>query len=88
MTLNHARRYDFMVTDQFDVYLIEANTNPCMEFSCPLLEALLSQLMEDTFRVAVDPLFPPPTTSARSRSCEEAVQALQMAGHGFEQLYP
>jgi tubulin monoglycylase TTLL3/8 len=29
--------YDFMIDEQFKVYLIEANTNPCLEVSCPLL---------------------------------------------------
>ena len=28
--------YDFMIDDNFRVYLIEANTNPCLEISCPL----------------------------------------------------
>jgi D-alanine-D-alanine ligase-like ATP-grasp enzyme len=29
--------YDFMIDENFKVYLIEANTNPCLEISCPLL---------------------------------------------------
>lgn len=29
--------YDFMLDDNFKVYLIEANTNPCLETTCPIL---------------------------------------------------
>lgn len=29
--------YDFMLDENFKVYLIEANTNPCLETTCPLL---------------------------------------------------
>lgn len=28
--------YDFMIDENFKVYLIEANTNPCLEIACPL----------------------------------------------------
>ena len=43
-------RYDFMITEAFDVYLIEVNANPCLEFACPLLERLLTEMMDDTFK--------------------------------------
>jgi D-alanine-D-alanine ligase-like ATP-grasp enzyme len=33
--------YDFMIDDTFKVYLIEANTNPCLELSCPLLAKII-----------------------------------------------
>jgi tubulin monoglycylase TTLL3/8 len=29
--------FDFMIDEQFRVYLIECNTNPCIETPCPLL---------------------------------------------------
>jgi len=30
--------YDFMIDDQMEVYLIEVNTNPCLDTSaCPLM---------------------------------------------------
>jgi len=34
--------YDFMIDDQFKVYLIEVNTNPCLETPCSLLSSLIS----------------------------------------------
>ncbi len=49
--------YDFMIDEDFKIYLIEVNTNPCLETSCPLLARIISEMLEDSFRIAVDPLF-------------------------------
>ena len=29
--------FDFMLDEQFKVHLIEVNTNPCLETTCPIL---------------------------------------------------
>jgi hypothetical protein len=52
--------YDFMFDDQFKIYLIEANTNPCLELSSPLLAKLIPSMVDNAFKIAIDPLFPPP----------------------------
>ena len=41
---------DFMIDNQGKVYLIEANTNPCLEMSSPLLARLIPLVLENTFR--------------------------------------
>ncbi|CAD8065550.1 unnamed protein product [Paramecium sonneborni] len=51
---------DFMIDDKFRVWLIETNTNPCLECSGPLLSKLIPQLIEDLFKLVLDPLYPPP----------------------------
>ena len=51
--------YDFMIDENFRVYLIEANTNPCLEISCPLLARIIPEVMDNTFMLALDPLFQP-----------------------------
>lgn len=51
---------DFMIDEAFKVYLIEVNTNPCLELSSPLLARLIPSMVENSLRLAVDPLFPPP----------------------------
>lgn len=51
---------DFMIDDDFKVFLIEVNTNPCLELSSPLLARLIPNMLENTFRIVADPLFPPP----------------------------
>ena len=52
--------YDFMLDEDFKVYLIEVNTNPCLETTCPLLQKLISDLVDSGLRIALDPLYPPP----------------------------
>eukprot|EP00347_Sterkiella_histriomuscorum_P005415 403356704 len=51
--------YDFMIDENFRVYLIEANTNPCLEISCPLLARIIPEVVDNTFRITLDPLFQP-----------------------------
>ncbi len=52
--------YDFMIDENFKVLMIEANTNPCLEICCPLLARIIPELLDNTFRIAVDPLYQPP----------------------------
>jgi tubulin monoglycylase TTLL3/8 len=49
-----------MIDDDFKVYLIEVNTNPCLELSSPLLARLIPTMLENSLRIVCDPLFPPP----------------------------
>lgn len=49
-----------MIDDTFKIYFIEANTNPCLELSCPLLARIIPSMVESAFRIAVDPILPPP----------------------------
>ena len=49
-----------MLDDNFKVYLIEVNTNPCLAQCSPLLTRLIPELLENTLQIALDPLFPPP----------------------------
>lgn len=57
--------YDFMLDDNFKVFLIEVNTNPCLETPCPILMKLIPDLVDSAFRISLDPLFPPPTMTKR-----------------------
>jgi tubulin monoglycylase TTLL3/8 len=51
---------DFMIDDEFKLYLIEINTNPCLELSSPLLARMIPNMLENAFKLVVDPMFPPP----------------------------
>ncbi|CAI2384528.1 unnamed protein product [Moneuplotes crassus] len=51
--------FDFMIDRDFKVYMIECNTNPCLELPCPLLTRVISGMLDNSFRIAIDPLFPP-----------------------------
>ena len=50
-----------MIDANMKPILIEINTNPCLELSCAILGKLIPQMLENVLRIAVDPLFPPPS---------------------------
>ena len=49
-----------MIDSDMKPWLIEVNTNPCLETCCPLLCRLISHLIENTIRIAIDPMLPSP----------------------------
>lgn len=51
--------YDFMIDQNMKLYLIEVNTNPCLETPCPLLQKLISNTLDQTFKICVDPFLCP-----------------------------
>jgi len=52
--------YDFMIDEDLKVYLIEVNTNPCIETTqCPLMQRLITQLLDQTFKITTDPFLQP-----------------------------
>ena len=52
--------FDFMIDEDFAVYLIEVNTNPCLETNSAILSRIIPVLLDASFRIAVDPVLPPP----------------------------
>lgn len=58
--------YDFLIDEDFKVWLIEANTNPCLELSSPSLARIIPAMVENSFRIAVDQIFPEPLSSKRA----------------------
>ncbi|CAD8203545.1 unnamed protein product [Paramecium octaurelia] len=51
---------DFMIDSQFKPYLIEINTNPCLETSSPVLQRIIPQMVENAMRLSIDTIIPPP----------------------------
>ena len=49
-----------MIDENFKVYLIECNTNPCLEICSPLLARIVPELLDNSFKIAIDPLYQPP----------------------------
>ena len=41
---------DFMIDDEFKVWLIEANTNPAIEICCTLLQKIIPHMLDNLFR--------------------------------------
>lgn len=46
--------YDFILDEDFNVWLIEVNTNPCIEESSELLKVLLPRMIEDMMKITID----------------------------------
>lgn len=46
--------FDLMVDDEFNMWLIEVNSSPAMDYSTPVTERLVKMVLEDTVKVVVD----------------------------------
>jgi hypothetical protein len=80
--------YDFMVTEDFKPTLIEINSNPCLEFVCPLLESAISSMLHSLFVTVIDSWFPPPPRNSRTQSQQAAIDAIEAQPNLFQQVFP
>ena len=46
-----------MIDEDLKVYLIEVNKNPCLSTLSLNQHSLVSKLLEDTFKLTIDPIF-------------------------------
>ena len=49
--------YDFILDEDFNTWLIEVNTNPCIEDSSSILKVFLPRMIDDMIKLTVDPFF-------------------------------
>ena len=49
--------YDFILDEDFNTWLIEVNTNPCIEESSPLLGMLIPRMLDEAFKLTIDVIF-------------------------------
>lgn len=49
--------YDFILDEDFNVWLIEVNTNPCIEESSSILKVYLPRMIDDMLKLSVDQMF-------------------------------
>jgi len=52
--------YDFMIDGDMNPWLIEVNTNPCIEESSQLLKDLIPRMLDDAMKLTVDRIFDKP----------------------------
>lgn len=50
--------YDFILDEDFNTWLIEVNTNPCLEESSQMLKQYLPRMLEDMLKITIDQIFP------------------------------
>jgi len=74
--------YDFMFDFDLKPWLIEVNTNPCLEEPNQLLGMLIPRMLDDAFKLTLDVLFP-----ALPHVCEPGprVQHFKVAGRSDEE---
>jgi hypothetical protein len=49
-----------MIDSTFHPWLIEINTNPCLETSCPVLMDVIIGMLENALKIGVDSVLLPP----------------------------
>ena len=49
--------YDFMLDSEFNLFLIEINTNPGLEESSPWIKTIVPRMLDDALRLTIDVLF-------------------------------
>jgi hypothetical protein len=47
-----------MLDKNFKAWLIEVNTNPCLEESSPLLKMLIPRMINDLLKLTIDVVYP------------------------------
>lgn len=53
--------YDFMIDENIKPFLIEINSNPCIEIiSSNIIDKIIPNMIDNAFRIVLDPIFPPP----------------------------
>ena len=51
--------YDFMLDNDFNLFLIEINTNPGLEESSPWIKVIVPRMLDDALRITLDQVFEP-----------------------------
>lgn len=59
--------YDFMIDQNLKPWLIEVNTNPCLEETSKLLKQYIPRMIDDAFKLTVDQVFPNNNTAAGTK---------------------
>lgn len=73
--------YDFIIDSEFNTWLIEANTNPCLEESSQLLKMLLPRMLNDALKLTVDVVFKTQRTDIQNHNHSRNEQPYKVKGY-------
>jgi len=59
--------FDFLLDEDCRVWLIECNTNPYLGMPCSYMKEMLPQMLNDLFKIVLDPVFAPRSVPDPSR---------------------
>jgi hypothetical protein len=59
--------FDFLLDEDFRIWLIECNTNPYLGTPCAFMKDLMPKMMNDIFKLCLDPVFAPKTVPDAGR---------------------
>ena len=51
--------FDYFLDEDYNVFLIEVNTNPCLEESSGILGRLIPRMLDDMFKLTLDKIYHP-----------------------------
>ena len=58
--------YDFILDNDFKLWILEINNNPGLSISSPVIEKLVPRMMDDAFRLTIDKVF-------NTKYCKECI---------------
>ena len=76
--------YDFMLDEDFNVFLIEINTNPGLEESSPWIKIIVPRMLDDALRLTLDQLFEPKYDFSLNHKNMEDLENLEYVFNNFE----
>jgi hypothetical protein len=62
--------YDFIMDSEFNVFLLEVNTNPGLEESSPLIKSLVPRMLDDALRLTIDDIYDTKYTFFEKEFCK------------------
>ena len=73
--------YDFMIDEDFRIWLIEVNTNPYIGIYNDKMQDLLPQMLNGFYKIVLDPIFEKLTAKQEANICSGTCWELLYSDH-------